>query len=86
MSWKKNKDGGIDYDVEYIIKRHQMDERHRIAAEKNKRYYEAKEQMFDPMATACTMTFDMNVEEVPVPPQPSIKDRFAEYKRKRGLA
>ena len=65
MSWKKSKDGGIDYDVEYVIKRWKMEERHRIAREKmGERYKDAKKQMFDPFATAVTMTFDTNIEEV----------------------
>jgi len=59
MSWKKSKDGGIDYDVEYIIKTWEMQERHRIAREKMaERYPNAKERLFNVAATACTMTFD----------------------------
>ena len=65
MSWKKSKDGGIDYDVEYIIKKYEMDERHRIAREKmGERYEKAKEQMFDPFATAVTVTHNINREDV----------------------
>ena len=65
MSWKKSKDGGIDYDVEYVIKRWEMEERHRIAREKmGERYKDAKKQMFDPFATAVTVTNNINREVV----------------------
>ena len=64
MGWKKSKDGGIDYDVEYIIKTWEMQERHRIAREKFERHRDAKKQRFDVAATACTMTFNYNVEDV----------------------
>lgn len=65
MSWKKSDDGGVDYDVEYEIKKHKMEERHRLANEKlQERYDDAKKQMFDPFATAVTMTFNTNTEHV----------------------
>ena len=64
MSWKKSKDGGVDYDVEYEIKRWEMQERHRIAREKFEEHRNKKKNMFDVSATACTMTFDSNIEHV----------------------
>ena len=65
MSWKKSKDGGLDYDAEYDIKREKMNERHRIAREKMaKRYQQVKDEMFNPCASAHTMTFNTNIEHV----------------------
>ena len=65
MSWKESKDGGLDYDVKYDIKRQQMQERHRIAREKlAERYRNAKEEMFNPYGSAHTMTFNTNTEHV----------------------
>jgi len=65
MSWKKSKDGGIDYDVEYAIKTWEMQERHRIARERMaERYQRNKNELFDVAATAHTMTFNTDIEHV----------------------
>lgn len=65
MSWKKSKDGGLDYDVrrelEYrrVIK--EMEERH---SEADKKMAEWKQKRFNPASSAHTFTFNTNVEHV----------------------
>ena len=68
MSWKKSKDGGMDYDPTLDTK-----------------YKQAKEKMFNPASSAMTMTFNTNIEELPLP-KPTVKQRFDKYKKRRGLA
>ena len=49
MAWKKSNDGGIDFEVEELIEQHKR---------------EKQPEEFNPFATAMTMTFDFNQEEV----------------------
>ena len=46
---------------------------------------QVKEETFNFAATGMTMTFDFNQEVLPVPKR-SVKKRFEDYKRRRGLA
>lgn len=52
--WKRSKDGGLDFDVDAERKRRFIE----------KKYNDAKEQMFNPYGTAHTMTFGSNTEKV----------------------
>jgi hypothetical protein len=73
MAWKKSNDGGIDYEVEELIEIH-------------KREQQPKE--FNPFATAHTVTFNFNLEEIPTPKsrKEEIQKRLKEFrKRKYGL-
>ena len=47
MSWKKSKDGGLDYDTT-----------------RDSAYKRAKKRMFDPAASAHTVTFNTDIEHV----------------------
>lgn len=68
MTWKKSKDGGIDYEVEELIERHER---------------ESQPKEFNPFATAHTMTFNMNYHELEIPRKKTIQERMAEIKRNR---
>jgi len=70
MAWKKSNDGGIDFEVEELIEQHKR---------------EKQPEEFNPFATAMTMTFDFN-QEVLTLPKRSVKERFDNYKKRRGLA
>ena len=65
MSWKRSKDGGLDYDVrrelEYRRVIREMEERHRKADEKMADW---KQKRFNPASSAHTFTFNTNVEHV----------------------
>jgi len=64
MTWKRSKDGGLDYDP---------------------KVHEEHQQTFNPYGSAHTFTFDLNQEVLPLPKR-SVKERFNDYKRRRGLA
>ena len=65
MSWKRSKDGGLDYDVrrqlEYNRVIREMEERHQKADEKMLAW---KQERFNPASSAQTFTFNTNVEHV----------------------
>jgi hypothetical protein len=58
MTWKRNKDGGLDYDVSQEFK-----------------------PVFNPCGTAHTMTFNINVEDVPTPS--AARQRLQEFKKRK---
>lgn len=72
MSWKRSKDGGMDFDTTT-----------------SRRYEKAKQKMFggeefDMTAFTSTQLIG-ETPHVPVPKR-NVKERFNDYKRRRGLA